>query len=574
MAIPRVFIPLFLAVAALLITAAASYSIASSRSGNGKYDVDGDGLIEVSNLEQLNAIRYDLNGDGQADADSGKDAYAAAFPVSGSETVCNRSCNGYELARSLDFDGPRSYASNTVNLKWTSGDGWLPIGNENNRLGANFNGNGHTISNLYINRTTQFNNPGAVGLFGYSGGQITNVGVVDIDVTGLEFVGGLVGRGSTIRDSYATGNVSGESSVGGLVGSSGGTISNSYSASNVLGENRVGGLVGRSDGTISNSYAIGNVSGNNIHIGGLVGYSAFTISNSYATGNVSGEGSVGGLAGGGGGIISSSYATGNVSGEYIIGGLVGGGSTTISSSYATGNVSGEYNIGGLVGGSSGTIASSYAVSRVSGESSVGGLVGYARGITVIGGYWDTQTSGQTTSAAGEGKTTAELQSTTSYTGAFAAWHIDLDNADQDFDQSTGIDDVWDFGTSNQYPAVKADFNGDGVATWQEFGNQRPQSPTARPTAASTPTSTAGAVDSNARPSAEVFGELFQAGLLVSVWRYDNATQSWDAYDPNVPAELNDLTHAAPKDIVWVQVKEETQFQGGTLRKGWNLISLK
>ena len=45
----------------LLIVAAATYGVVNSQSGNGKYDTDGDGLIEVSHLEQLDAIRYDLN---------------------------------------------------------------------------------------------------------------------------------------------------------------------------------------------------------------------------------------------------------------------------------------------------------------------------------------------------------------------------------------------------------------------------------------------------------------------------------------------------------------------------------
>ena len=183
------FIPLLLT-AALLIGAAASFGVVSSQSANGKYDADGDELIEVSNMEQLDAIRYDLDGDGQADAESGRDTYDAAFPVSGSETVCLANCNGYELTRSLDFDDPGNYASRSVNAKWTSGDGWLPIGNENNRFGANFYGNGHTIANLYINRTTQFNNLGAVGLFGYAGGQINDLGLIDVDVTGVDNVAG------------------------------------------------------------------------------------------------------------------------------------------------------------------------------------------------------------------------------------------------------------------------------------------------------------------------------------------------------------------------------------------------
>ena len=211
----------------------------------------------------------------------------------------------------------------------------------------------------------------------------------------------------------------------------------------------------------------------------------------------------------------------------------------------------------------------------------GGLAGSNEG-TITASYWDTQTSGLTVGvgegdrAGAAGKTTAELQGPTGYTGIYAAWSVDLDNADGDFDPSTGVEDFWDFGASGQYPVLKADFNGDGVATWQEFGSQRgtTPAPTPRPTAVLVPAPTPGAVDPNARPSAEVFGELIQAGLLVSVWRYHNATQSWDAYDPTAPAVVNDLTHAAPKDIVWLEVTEKTQFQGNPLRQGWNLISLK
>ena len=105
-----------------------------------------------------------------------------------------------------------------------------------------------------------------------------------------------------------------------------------------------------------------------------------------------------------------------------------------------------------------------------------------------------------------------------------------------------------------------------MATWQEFGSQRGRTPA--------PTPTAVPVDANARPAAEVFGELLDPGVLVVVWRYDNATQTWAAYDPTVPADINDLTHAAPDDIVWVEVTEDAEFQGETLRMGWNLISLE
>ncbi|MFA7689427.1 MAG: GLUG motif-containing protein, partial [Bacilli bacterium] len=79
--------------------------------------------------------------------------------------------------------------------------------------------------------------------------------------TGERDVGGLVGRseGSTITNSYATGNVTGERGVGGLVGrSEGSTITNSYATGNVTGDWDVGGLVGDNDGTLNNSYRYEN----------------------------------------------------------------------------------------------------------------------------------------------------------------------------------------------------------------------------------------------------------------------------------------------------------------------------
>ena len=51
---------------AAVVTVSVTVGVVLSQSGNDKYDADGDGLIEVSNLEQLNAIRYDLDGDGRS----------------------------------------------------------------------------------------------------------------------------------------------------------------------------------------------------------------------------------------------------------------------------------------------------------------------------------------------------------------------------------------------------------------------------------------------------------------------------------------------------------------------------
>ena len=399
-----------LALTFALLVAAATAGIVNSQTANGKYDTDGDGLIEVTNLEQLDAMRHDLDADGFPDSDSGSLAYDAAFPVTGVEVVCANNCTGYELTRSLDFDDAASYSSGAVNPEWNTGDGWLPI----DRSGDTFDGNGNTISNLYINRTGS--DAKYVGLFSYNRGVIRSIGLVDMDVTGSLYgsygVGGLAGHNrGNISDSHATGSVTGTvtgfsfsgAGVGGLIGiHSAGSISNSYATGTVNGtltgasgvstqRGGVGGLVGyyNSSGAISGSHVKSSVTGtltvtSEGGVGGLVGhYSSVSISNSYATGSVEGSGAlgVGGLAGLNSGNISDSHATGNVegSGSGGVGGLVGHYSRgSISNSYATGNVegSGYGGVGGLVGHySSGNISDSHAIGNVEGSEYVGGLVG-------------------------------------------------------------------------------------------------------------------------------------------------------------------------------------------------------
>lgn len=186
---------------------------------------------------------------------------------------------------------------------WNSGAGFNPIGSTySNSFQGVFDGLGHVISGLFINRGgTDF-----VGLFGYTdGAALRQVGLVNVDITGRESVGGLVGllRGSSVSQSYVTGAVTGTDSVGGLVGASNNgrvnsSISQSYATSAVTGTNRVGGLVGYQYGSISQSYATGAVTGSNQYVGGLVGYQNGSISQSYTTGAVTGGIDVGGLVGG------------------------------------------------------------------------------------------------------------------------------------------------------------------------------------------------------------------------------------------------------------------------------------
>ncbi len=277
--------------------------------------------------------------------------------------------------------------------------GFVPVGNSDTTFTGIFDGLGHTVSNLTINRPATAN----VGLFGAVGGaSIRNVGLVGGSVTGGTYVGGLVGYGHpgiSIRNSYSEGSVTGINYVGGLVGLNYGMISNSHFTGTVTGTNKVGGLVGHNYGgssSISNSYATGAVTGAS-GVGGLVGVNDFSISDSYAEVAVTGTTQVGGLVGSNQGSISSisnSYATGLVSGNSDnTGGLVGGNAGSISDSYATGIVTGVVSVGGLVGRNSGSISDSYATGSVTGSSDVGGLVGL-NDTSISNSFWDVTTSGK------------------------------------------------------------------------------------------------------------------------------------------------------------------------------------
>ena len=391
-------------------------------------DTDDDGLIEIYYLEHLDAIRYDLDGT----------HYVTMDGAVGINRGCKAGgCSGYELLRSLNFNDDTSYASTSNKTLWTqTGDesGWQPIGDFSNAFNATFGGNDYTISNLIINRNIIY-----VGLFGYTGGNsiITAVGLLDIDISGVSFVGGLAGQNNgSIVGSYATGSVVGAA----------GRVNNLS----------MGGLVGFNAGSIIGSHAMGNVEGTGnigISIGGLVGVDGFRsgfITNSYAAGSVTGIGSaatsnnVGGLIGllRGGSGITNSYATGDVEvgGTVNAGSLAGFANNAITNSYATGSVTGteSANIGGLIGSVNNQDIISYSYWLKEADStlsdlSTGELLSYTAGRT-----------------AEELKSPTEAGSTR--TDVYYRWDTRS----------------WDFGTADQFPALKAS-NGDTLLLGQRTG---------------------------------------------------------------------------------------------------------
>jgi flagellin-like protein len=232
-------------------------------------------------------------------------------------------------------------------------------------------------------------------------------------------IAGYVSNSSVVKDSSATGDISGDRSAGGIAGSVDDTseVKNVDYDGSVSGVKEVGGLVGYQAGTLSNSSASGSVTASNELAGGAVGEiegSAATVSGVTTSASVTGPEFVGGFVGyitESGATISNSKATGSATGTgsaFIIGGFAGEvHDSTIKNSISEADVDGDNEVGGFIGkNDSGTIENVYAAGSVSGGL---GLMESNNGGTVTDSYWDTQATGQTSSDAGTGLTTSEMQ---------------------------------------------------------------------------------------------------------------------------------------------------------------------
>jgi len=348
---------------------------------------------------------------------------------------------------------------------------WMPIGTKDNPFRGIFDGNEFRIIGVYVlNKGEDWRFESEQGLFGYieERATIKNLGVIASYVKGEYNVGGLVGKAMEcfISNSYFNGIVIGKGSgVGGLLGSGemgwveGCDIHNSYSTGEVTGDQYVGGLVGRGENVINNGYFHGTVTGNR-EVGGLVGSNSYIISNSYFNGTVTGSTIVleflnkvienkviGGLVGQNvGGDIINSYSAGTVTGNTIVGGLVGynyGGK--ISKSYSVASVSGKSIVGGFAAGNTGEISDSYYAGKLNGKDSTDGFLVQNRYSSksdcpatmeflyyrldrmvehegkISNSYYDKELSGQNNACSeGEGKTTAEMKSK----ATFANWDFE------------------------------------------------------------------------------------------------------------------------------------------------------
>ena len=381
-----------------------------------KYDMDGDGskdaVYEISNAGQLYWFAGLVNG-----TLSGETQNASANAVLTADIVVNKNV--------LKSDG-------TVN-EGTFKE-WTPIGNTCNGSYSPytgiFEGQNHTISGLYFKQE----NTSEVGFFGYNGGKISNVGILNSYFCGFSRVGGVCGyNSSTITNCYnkgvVDGTADGASSFGGVCGCNLGILTNCYNTGIIKGQSFVGGVSGDNNKTITNCYNTGIVSGQS-YVGGIDGDNSGTITNCNNEGKVSGtEDSVGGVSGDNNKTITNCYNTGIVSGQSYVGGVNGYNKNgTIINCYTTSEVNGTgSHVGGVIGMnlSNGTITNCYYDSTVY----TGAAIGTNSGMTtkIEGKTTEQYKTGEVAYLLSQGCSTGEGDDTVTYDGSIWGQTIGTDN---------------------------------------------------------------------------------------------------------------------------------------------------
>lgn len=293
----------------------------------------------------------------------------------------------YIVSNETHLNNVRNYLNshfiqvNDIDLtSYQSGSGWLPIGNKTTPFCGVYNGNGFRIRNLKIDRP----NNNDIGLFGVIKGvsttslsRLIDIHVEYVDIVGNENVGGLLGvidnnhNTQILLCSVEGGSVYGKRNLGGLIGAALGTKTGpaTYSQTDI----------GSCFTSVNVRY---DAHVNNFpNIGGVVGYVyRGQLNNCYSIGN----------------IYAVNYSGTNTYVAEFVGGLIG----SINQGYV-------YNC--------------FSASAIFGVNNhIGGLIGAVTGSGIYGtdyySFWDIQSSGQNTSGAGDGQTTAWFMDQSNFTG--------------------------------------------------------------------------------------------------------------------------------------------------------------
>lgn len=371
---------------------------------------------------------------------------------------------------------------------------WTPIGNSSVAFSGHFDGNGYSISGMFINTTSSHN-----GLFGNVSGSVSNLTVENSWVTGGKFTGGIVGlnigtlenlknkaavignddctggvvgisksqeskKNAIIKNVINYGVVNGIKNVGGVAGEAWNTkLDSTKNFANVNGKNYVGGIIGKAGYnsvlvryfiTANNSQNYGDVSGKEYVAGfaGICGEQSCTsssyslecgnLSNIGNSGSIIAENNVGGIIGTlCRGTIKLIRNTGNIEGIDYVSGLFGAANfSTTTSLYNTGDVAGLKYVGGIIGyNKEGVTSSAYSTGKVDGDSLVGLMIGYNYNTTMADYYYLEQ---------GELEPFGENNG-----GGVATPKTASEMKTEDFAELVGEDFVYDSGLNDGYPVL-------------------------------------------------------------------------------------------------------------------------
>ena len=303
----------------------------------GKYDIDVNGEItdsdeayEIGNAGQLYWFAGLVNGtltDGTAQNLKANAVLTADITVN------------EDLLASINTDDDGKVTNGT------SFHAWSPMGmaDEKGKITGYykgiFDGNGHSISGVYVNRDEAADDvdmrfKGSIGLFGYHDGVIRNLGILDSYMRGNYYIGSICGYNNcgTIQNCYSTARVGGVLYIGGISGRiHHGIVENCYNAGNVCGNREIGGICGDNYSIIESCYNIGSVSGNE-DVGGIAGWGydveddsdSCKIVDCYNMGKVTGKKNVGGICGYDYcSLVENCYSQATVSGNTNVGGICG-----------------------------------------------------------------------------------------------------------------------------------------------------------------------------------------------------------------------------------------------------------
>ena len=359
-------------------------------------------LVVLSNIVNGNGIKFE---NGQLVNVNGTKSFKGEYLI---------------LTKNLNFKSKYSYADstrtdfgnlnnddtdgNSLMTEMTTGTGFTPISYSAGTFRGNFNGNEHTISNIYINAAED--DEKAKGLFGYAYdayiGNLTITGKINsnwhtggmigeawgstiencqnkVDIIGYNMVGGIAGTSAKKIEkckNYGTleitGNYYGYGGAGGIIGVSSGEeteINNCINYGKITGLHNSGGILAtaRCDVTIRDCKNLGmiSISGNNKVVGGIVAWKSnktLEIINSENKGNIKGTRECGGIIGSASGAgwdsildtyIYNCYNTGKIQTDNIAGGIIGQQGTTAAQNHVY--INNSYNLGKTVGKQIGNI---------------------------------------------------------------------------------------------------------------------------------------------------------------------------------------------------------------------------